>query len=67
MEHSGNCVTNCPESPIDIPERSDLINRNIHKMAKILRSLRIQRYITRRNRHIYGISAERYKIFNNNE
>ncbi len=31
MEHSGDCVTNCPESPMDISERSDLINRNIHK------------------------------------
>ena len=30
MENSGNCVTNCPESPMDISERSDLINRNIH-------------------------------------
>ncbi len=30
MENSGNCIIYCPESPMDISERSDLINRNIH-------------------------------------
>ncbi len=34
-ENSGNWGTFSPESPMDISERSDLINRNIHKESEI--------------------------------
>ena len=45
MENSGNRGTFSPESPMDISERSDLINRNIHIQRMRISQVQMQKLL----------------------
>src|SRR3989344_4665155 len=45
MENSGNRCTFSPESPMDISERSDLINRNIHIQRMRISQVQMQKLL----------------------